>query len=95
MILAVGGVLTALTCLGTMANRARVNWAVYHAEAQMEDGWAGAEAINADYARFQAELLRREGRTSEALLRAKEVDGHREKESLRRRKSQALLRRWR
>jgi hypothetical protein len=60
----------------------------------LEDGWAAAEAMNADHVGRQAEQLGREGRMSEAELWAKEMDGHRKRESLHRRKSQALLRRW-
>jgi hypothetical protein len=94
MILAVGGILTALTYLGTMANRARLSWVAYRAEAELEDGWAGAEAMNADHAGRVAKQLGREGRMSEAELWAKEMEGHRKRESLHRRKSQALLSRW-
>jgi hypothetical protein len=93
-VLAVGGILTALTYLGTMTNRARLSWAAYRTEAELEDGWAGAEAMNAEYAGRQAEQLGREGRVAEADLWAKETEGHRKRESLHRRKSQALLRRW-
>jgi len=94
MILVVGGILAALTYLGTMANRARLSWTAYRAEAELEDSWAGAEAMNADYASRQAEQLGREGRMSEAELWAKEMEGHRKRESLHRRKSQTLLKRW-
>ena len=94
MILAVGGILTALTYLGTMTNRARLNWVAYRAEAELEDGWAGAEAMNADHAGRVAEQLGREGRMSEAERWAEYMKGHRKRESLHRQKSQALLSRW-
>jgi len=94
MILAVGGILTALTYLGTTANRARLSWATYRVEAELEGGLAGAEGMNADFAGRQAERLVRDGRMSEAQLWAKETGRHREKESLHRRKSQALRSRW-
>jgi hypothetical protein len=94
MILAVGGILTALTYLGTMANRARLNWVAYRAEAELEDGWAGAEGLNADHAGRVAEQLGREGQVSEAERWAKVMNGHRKRESLHRQKSQELLSRW-
>ncbi len=94
MILAVGGILTALTYLGTMANQARLSWADYLVEAKLEDGRASAEAMNAECASRNAEEFRRQRRMREAEQFANYEVSFRQMESKHRRKSQELLSRW-
>ncbi len=94
LLLAVGGILAALAYLGTLANRARLNWAAYRTEAELEDGWAEAEALNASMASSSAEQARQQGRMAEAQQWTKYTESFRQKESLHRRKSQELLGRW-
>jgi hypothetical protein len=77
-----------------MANRARLSWAAYHAEAELEDGWAGAEALNASAAGRHAEQFRRQGRMAEGEQWDKYMESFRQRESHHRRKSQELLSRW-
>jgi hypothetical protein len=93
-LLAVGAILAALAYLGTMANRARLSWLANRAEAELEDGWAGAEGLNASNAGRHAEQFRRQGRMAEAEQWAKYMESFRQRESLHRRKSQELLSRW-
>lgn len=94
LLLAVGGILTALTYLGAMAGRAMSSWGTYRAEAEWEDGKAGAEALNASHAGSVAEQLMREGRMAEAELWVRSTAEHRQRESMHRGKSQELLGRW-
>jgi hypothetical protein len=93
-ILAAGGILAALAYLGTMASRARLSWAAYRAEAELEDGRAGAEALNASAAGRFAEQFRRQGRMAAAEQWAKYMESFRQRELQHRRKSQELLSRW-
>jgi hypothetical protein len=94
LILAVGGILVALTYLGTVVNRARLGWAAYHAEAELENGKAGAEALNADYASSIAEQARRQGLRAKAEQWDEFMESFRQKEMLHRRKERELLTRW-
>ncbi len=59
MILAVGGTLAALAYLGSMAVQVRLTLAAYQAEAQLEEGKATTEALNAGLAGGEAENARR------------------------------------
>jgi hypothetical protein len=94
LILAVGSILIALAYLGPAAIRARPRWGAYRAAANVEKMKADLEAKLASDAAGQAEQLRREGRMSEAEQLAKDVEGHRQKETLHRRNSQEFLGRW-
>ncbi len=94
LLLAVGGILAALTYLGAMGWRARSSWGTYRAEAEWEDGKAGAEAMNASHSGRVAEQLVREGRTAEAEPWVKALEGQLQRASMHRRKSQELLGRW-
>jgi hypothetical protein len=94
MILAVGGIVAALAYLGPIAIRTTQSWGAYRAEAESEKGMAEMEAQFARDAGRQAEQVRRERRTYEAEQWAKMMEWHRQRESLHRRKSQELLRRW-
>jgi hypothetical protein len=94
LILAVGGILVALTYLGTVVNQARLGWAAYRAEAELENGKAGAEAINADYAGSIAEQARRQGQRAKAEQWNEFMESFRQKEMLHQRKARELLKRW-
>jgi hypothetical protein len=66
MILAVGGILSALAYLGPIAIRTTQSWGGYRAEAESEKGSAEMEAQFARDAGRQAEQVWRERRMSEA-----------------------------
>ena len=93
-ILAVGGILAALAYLGPIAIQVRPRWGADRASAHLEDMRAAMEAKLASDASRQAEQLRRERRMSEAERWARELEEHRRSESLHRRNSHELLRRW-
>jgi hypothetical protein len=94
LILAVGGILVALTYLATVVNQARLDWAAYRAEAELENGKAGAEAMNADFAGSIAEEARRQGQMAKAEQWTEFMESFRQKEILHRRKARELLNRW-
>jgi hypothetical protein len=86
--------LIVLAYLGPIAIRIRPRWGAFRAAAEAERVTADAEAKLASDAAGQAERLRQEGRASEAEQFAKEVEGHRQKESLHRQNLQEFLSRW-
>jgi cell division protein FtsB len=94
MILVVGSTLAALAYLGSTAIRVRVTWAAYHAESELEEGNADAEALNSSLAGGEAEKASRKGRIAEAEQWTRFIESSRQRESLHRRKSREWLRRW-